>query len=93
MPRYYFHVQCGTESSIDAEGIEMADEGAAWVEAISTCGQMIHDIDGAMRTGTVWQMEVTNEAGDSMFRLFFRTEIGAAARRKSPGWGASPNKK
>jgi hypothetical protein len=93
MPRYYFHVQCGTESSVDAEGIEMADEGAAWDEAISTCGQMIHDIDGAMRAGTVWQMEVTDEAGDSLFRLFFRTEIGAAARRKSPGSGSSPDKK
>jgi hypothetical protein len=88
MPRYYFHVQCdGAEPSIDTEGVELPDEGAAWDEAISTCGQMIHDIDGAMRAGTVWQMEVTDEAGDSVFRLFFRTEIGAAARRKTLGSG------
>jgi hypothetical protein len=94
MPRYYFHVQCdGTEPSNDAEGIEMADEEAAWDEAISTCGQMIHDVDGAMRAGTVWQMEVTDEAGDSVFRLFFRTEIGAAARRKSPRSGSPPSGK
>lgn len=90
MPRYFFHVQCGTESSIDAEGVEMADEGAAWDEAISTCGQMIHDMDGAMRAGTVWRMEVTDEAGDTVFRLFFRAEIGAAARRESPGAGSYP---
>jgi hypothetical protein len=83
MPRYYFHVHCaGTEPSVDIEGIEMADERAAWDEAISTCGQMIHDVDGAMRAGTAWRMEVTDEAGDSVFRLYFRTEIGAAARRE-----------
>jgi hypothetical protein len=47
-------VQCdGTEPPNDAEGIEMTDEGAAWDEAISMCGQMIHDVDGAMRAGTV----------------------------------------
>jgi hypothetical protein len=93
MPRYYFHVQCGTESSIDLEGVEMADEKSAWHEAVSTCGQMIHDVDGAMRAGTVWQMEVTDEAGDSVFRLFFRTESGAAARRRPSGSGASSNTK
>ena len=82
MPRYYFHVHCaGTEPSVDAEGIEMADETAAWDEAISTCGQMIHDIDGAMRAGTVWRMDVTDDAGHSVIRLFFRAEIGATARR------------
>jgi len=42
---------------------------------------MIHDVDGAMRAGTVWQMEVTDDAGNSVFRLFFRAESGAAARR------------
>lgn len=81
MPRYYFHVHCeGTEPSVDAEGIEMADERAAWEEAISTCGQMIHDVDGAMRAGKVWQMEVTDDAGDRVFRMSFRAEIGTAAR-------------
>jgi hypothetical protein len=83
MPRYYFHVHCeGTEPSVDTEGVEMADEGAAWDEAISTCGQMIHDIDGAMRAGTVWRMEVSDQAGNSVIRLFFRAEIGAVASRK-----------
>ena len=83
MPRYFFHVHCdGVEPSLDAEGIELADEAAAWDEAISTCGQMIHDIDGALRAGTVWRMEVTDVAGNSVFRLFFRAESGAAARRE-----------
>lgn len=83
MPRYFFHVRCdGAEPSVDAEGIELADEGAAWDEAISTCGQMIHDVDGAMRADTIWQMEVTDEAGNSLFRLFFRAESGAVARRE-----------
>jgi hypothetical protein len=82
MPRYFFHVHCdGTEPSVDAEGTEMADEGAAWDEAISTCGQMIQDVDGAMRAGAVWRMEVTDDAGNRVFRLFFRAESGAAARR------------
>jgi len=30
---------------------------------------------------SVWQMEVTDDAGNSVFRLFFRAESGAAARR------------
>jgi hypothetical protein len=82
MPRFYFHVYCeGTEPSVDGEGIEMADEGAAWNEAISTCGQMIHDLDGAMRAGTVWQMEVTDDAGNRIFLLFFRAEVSATAQR------------
>jgi len=83
MPRYYFHVHCeGTEPSIDGEGVEMTDEAAAWNEAISTCGQMIHDADGAMRAGKIWQMDVTDAAGNTVFRLFFRAEIGAAAGRE-----------
>jgi hypothetical protein len=43
---------------------------------------MIRDLDGAMRVGTVWQMEVTDHAGNSIFCLVFRAESGADARHR-----------
>ena len=75
MPRYYFQVYLNGESaSIDTEGVELADEDAAFVEATTSCGQMIHDLDGSLRAPTEWRMEVANARGTTLFRLFFRAE-------------------
>ena len=75
MPRYYFQVHYNDEPpSTDAEGIELADDDAAFAEATGSCGQMIRDLDGALQANTDWRMEVTNAHGITLFRLLFRAE-------------------
>lgn len=75
MPRYFFHVFYeGELSQTDAEGVELANDDAAWAEAASACGQMISDIDGSMRPNASWWMEVADANGKRLFRLTFRAE-------------------
>jgi hypothetical protein len=82
MPRYFFHVYyAGEDPATDAEGIELAGDEDAWVEATSSCGQMIRDLDGALRADTEWRMDVADGRGVALYRLFFRAERIGAVRR------------
>jgi hypothetical protein len=56
------------------EGVELAGDDAAFVEATTSCGQMISDLDGSLRAPVDWHMEVANAGGTTLFRLFFRAE-------------------
>jgi hypothetical protein len=88
MPRFFFNVSYDGEVGRDSEGVELADHEAAWSEAIGSCGQMISDLDGAMKDATAWRMEVTDHVGTPLFRVCFQAERveGAAppARKDSP---------
>lgn len=59
MPRYFFHVHHGEESYVDAVGEDLPDDHAAWMEATSSAGESIRDLDGRLKPGTDWRMEVT----------------------------------
>ena len=49
------------EEILDEEGYELADRPAAWAEATAAAGEMIRDLDGKLKPGQDWRLEVTDE--------------------------------
>ena len=66
MPRYFFHVH-DVEPSMDDIGEELADDEAAWHSATMFAGEVLQDVDGRFRPGQEWSLEVTNQAGKSIY--------------------------
>jgi Domain of unknown function (DUF6894) len=64
MPRYFFHIHQAGQHLPDVIGCDLPDEDAAWKEATITAGQLLEDLDGALKPGLQWRMEVTDEAGN-----------------------------
>jgi hypothetical protein len=64
MPRYYFHIRHGERNFPDEIGEDLPDKDAAWREATITAGKVLADLDGTLKPGQEWRMEVTDEAGN-----------------------------
>ena len=74
MPRYFFNITQGKVPRPPDEGMELPDDAAAWEEATTTCGEMIKELDGKLKAGPEWRMEVTRESGAVLYRLRFSAE-------------------
>ena len=61
MPRYYFNV-LNSNPSLDDLGEDLPDKEAAWRQATITAGEIFKAIDGSLRPGQEWTLEVTDEA-------------------------------
>ena len=73
MPRYFFHVRhAGLQP--DLEGSDLADDGTAWAEATAMVGEMLRDMDGELKPGSEWSLDVANERQDLLFRLRIQAE-------------------
>jgi hypothetical protein len=72
MPRYFFNVH-GTRPLIDEEGEELADNEVAWREATIIAGEIFREIDGALRPGEVWTLEVADENRKSVYFIDIKT--------------------
>ncbi|ANW02512.1 hypothetical protein LMTR13_22420 [Bradyrhizobium icense] len=46
---------------------ELPDLQAAWQEATLTAGQIIQDLDGRLRPGKNWRMDVTDEFANPLY--------------------------
>ena len=68
MPRYFFHV-IHESTQTDHDGTELPDEHAAWKEATVTAGQILQNLDGKLRPGGEWRMEVADEFQNTLFVL------------------------
>jgi hypothetical protein len=55
-------------------GEELPDKHAAWKEATVTAGQMLQGIDGKLRPGHDWRMEVTDEFQNTLYALHIQAE-------------------
>ena len=66
MPRYFFNVY-HDRAELDEEGEELPDMQAAWREATMTAGQIIQDLDGKLRPGKDWRLEVTDEFANPLY--------------------------
>jgi hypothetical protein len=73
MPRYFFHIIDGQEI-IDEEGTELAGVNEARAEAIVLSGEMLRDSGGKFWNNGVWQLRVTDEAGDKVCALTFSAD-------------------
>ena len=68
MPRYFFHIT-HERNDTDHDGRELPDEHAAWKEATITAGQILQSIDGHLKPGREWRMEVADEFQNTLFML------------------------
>jgi uncharacterized protein DUF6894 len=77
MPLYYFNFSRVPESksrTFKNEGLELVDNDEAWQEATIACGEKLREIDGSLRPGGGWKMDVTDANGKTIFALTFTTE-------------------
>jgi hypothetical protein len=59
MPLYYFIVtHAGRRLVPNPTGLELPDMDAAWEEATAAAGEMIKELDGALRPGTEWSIQI-----------------------------------
>jgi hypothetical protein len=75
MPTYFFHIRQGKYASTIAEGIELANVEAARQEAAMICSDMARDIVSELGESPEWQMEVTDGADKTVYRLTLRAEL------------------
>ena len=73
MPRYFFNVY-HDRAELDEEGEELPDVQAAWREATVTAGQIIQDLDGKLRPGQQWRLEVTDERATPLYVIHVSAE-------------------
>jgi hypothetical protein len=73
MPLYHFNVYHDVTMH-DLSGMELADKDAAWKRATMLAGGMIKDIDGKLKPGHDWRMEVTDEFENPLWELHVKAE-------------------
>ena len=73
MPRYFFHIRHNRYQP-DFQGEELSDRHVAWKEATVMAGKMLQDIDGRLQPEQDWEMEVTDEFANRLFRLVISAE-------------------
>ena len=61
MPHYYFEVTRDGNSVAPSEGIDLPDIEAAWEEATVAFGQLVRDLDGTIKIGTDWAIEIQDD--------------------------------
>ncbi|TXM91273.1 chemotaxis protein CheX [Methylobacterium sp. WL116] len=71
MPHYHFNVHDGV-GTLDREGMLLADIGAARRQAMLLAGALLEADANRQRDGKPWLMELTNQAGEALFRLDFK---------------------
>jgi len=74
MPLYYFSTSLHGAPSRFADGIDLPDDDAAWVEATTACGEILRDLDGALLKAGEWRMEVLDRAHNPLYTLRFTCE-------------------
>jgi hypothetical protein len=77
MPLYFFNFTRSPNPEprpFKNDGLELIDDAAAWEEATTACGEKLREMDGTLRPGDGWKMEVTDVAGKAIFALKFTTE-------------------
>jgi hypothetical protein len=75
MPRYYFVVRQGDQTSDHSDGIEFPDIAAVQLEAIKSTGEILRDLDYPIEAGSEWRMEVVDEARKPLFSLRVIAEL------------------
>jgi len=75
MPLYFYRIAYREgPTALARDGVELADDRAAWEEATTACGEMLRDLDGNLKPGAEWRMEVTRGSGEIVYRLTFSSE-------------------
>ncbi len=78
MARYFFNVIDG-KFLVDDVGVELPDMASVRTMAIQTAGEILRDEGAHLAAENEWQMYVTNEAKETVFKLRFSAEESAPA--------------
>jgi hypothetical protein len=73
MPLYFFNIH-HERAELDSVGEELPNKQAAWKEATVTAGRMLQGIDGKLKPGLDWRMEVTDEFANPLYVIRVRAE-------------------
>ena len=84
MARYYFNVLRNNQTFEDDEGTDHLTTHSAWEEATQACGEMMRDLDGDLKPGEEWRMEVLNEKKEVVFVLKFSAQTGPGYTKSGP---------
>jgi uncharacterized protein DUF6894 len=71
MPLYFFHFH-HLENRRDPEGIELPDVHAAWREATSSAGELLKEMDGDLRPGHEWFLQVNDEFENTLLEIHIK---------------------
>jgi hypothetical protein len=71
MPLYFFHVRHQDQHN-DPNGIELPDIHAAWHEATTAAGEMLKELDGKLRPGQNWCLQVNDEFENTLLELHIK---------------------
>ena len=69
MPLYFFRIRNGRYSGASEQGIELADNNAAWQELTSSCAEMVGGICRRLGRDAQWEMELLDERKQPVFRI------------------------
>jgi hypothetical protein len=75
MPKYFFVVRQGDQTSDESDAIEFHDISAVQLEAIKSTGEILRDLDHPIGAGSEWRMEVVDEARKPLFSLRVIAEL------------------
>lgn len=75
MPRYFFHSEDGRLEH-DEVGTELADAGAARIEAVRFAGALLANRPQALWEATRWRLLVTDESAAILFTIEVNTVLG-----------------
>ena len=69
MPRYFFTITHGDQSSDREQPMDYVDDAAAWSQAVRYCGEILRDVDGHLTPNVEWRMDVNNEDHELIYSL------------------------
>ena len=70
MPRFFFDVHHGSETRyLDRIGEELPDRVSAWRMASTYAGESIRDLDGGLKLGDEWCLDVNDDQGRTLCRI------------------------
>jgi hypothetical protein len=72
--RFFFRVFTDGVERHRSEGLLFTDKHEVWQEASTSTGEILREIDGKMQPGLDWRMDVTDEAGQLIYRFSFKAE-------------------
>jgi hypothetical protein len=73
MPLYFFDVN-GQGVPDSEEGETLADDEAAWHEATLVAGEVFKDVDGKLKPGQGWKLEVQDANRSKLFVINVSSE-------------------
>jgi cytosine/adenosine deaminase-related metal-dependent hydrolase len=73
--KYYFNTHNGDDGThVDDVGEDLPDSHAAWDMATKFAAEALRDLDGKLRKGRPFKLEVVDQANKVIFRIVVKGE-------------------